>query len=395
MTRAHEHLRTSASDRPVTPKRDAASPLQSESDFENGFGISSEDSAVLSFEPLPILQALPTAPARVCLDVRRFLERELRLQLHERHLLLAVSGGADSLALLAILLLLRSRWNCTLAVFHLDHRLRPESSKEAQMVVRLCASWNIPCTARAVDVAAYAGKQGLGLEDAGRKLRYTLLEKERRRIGADWILTGHHRADLEEDVLLRLIRGTGWPALGGMTALDRRRRLLRPLLCSAPDDLRALLQACNLPWAEDSSNADLRYKRNRVRHDILPLLREENPSLHRSIRTLWRLAREDATHWEMLLDNALAQTPMEEDAAGGIILPRALLLALDSSGRLRLYLRVLRTLRENVGHGQARAETLFALDAAWNEGRGGARFQLPGDITAALQRGSIHFMLPQ
>lgn len=361
---------------------------------ENGSAVAPSDSSPRSFDPLPVLQTMPPASARVCLDVRRFLERELHLRLQKRRLLLAVSGGADSLALLVVLVLLRPHWNYKLSVFHLDHQLRPESPEEAQMVVQRCAAWGIPCVARAVDVAAYAEQRGLGLEEAGRKIRYTLLEKERRRIGADWILTGHHRADLEEDVLLRLIRGAGWPALGGMPALDRRRRVLRPLLCSAPDDLRTLLRACGLPWAEDPSNADLHYTRNRLRHGILPLLREENPSLHRNIRTLWRLAREDAAHWEALLDNALAQTPLQKDTAG-ITAPRALLRALDGSGRLRLYLRVLCTLRENVGYGQARAETLFALDTAWREGRGATRFQLSGGITATLHHGNIHFMLPQ
>ena len=361
---------------------------------ENSSGTVPDTASPAPFDPLPVLQTLPPASARVCLDIRHFLERELRVGLQKRRLLLAVSGGADSLALLAILVLLRPHWHCELGVFHLDHQLRPESPEEARMVVRRCAAWGIPCVARAGDVAAYAGQRGLGLEEAGRKLRYTLLEKERRRIGADWILTGHHRADLEEDVLLRLIRGAGWPALGGMPALDRRRRVLRPLLCSAPEDLRTLLRVCGLSWVDDPSNADPRYTRNRLRHGILPLLRAENPSLHRSIRTLWRLAREDAAHWEALLDNALTQTALQETPEG-ITAPRALLRALDGSGRLRLYLRILRMLRENIGYGQARAETLFALDAAWREGRGATRFQLPGGITAALRHGNILFMPPQ
>lgn len=339
---------------------------------------------------VPTLRELESRLARACLDVCRFIQRDLGVTLREKSLLLAVSGGADSLALLTILALLRPQLGCALRVLHVDHRLRPESSKEARLVADRCAAWDIPCAVRAVDVGVYAAAHALGVEDAGRKIRYALLEEERRRVGADWILTGHHRDDLEEDVLLRLIRGVGWPALGGMAAVDRRRRVLRPLLLTAPEILRALLRACGLPWAEDSSNADTRYRRNRLRHDVIPLLRRENPSLHRSICTVWQLAREDQRHWETLLDAAVLRNPPLEDA-DGITLPRSLLRGLDGAGRLRLYLRVLRQLQEKTGHGQARAETLLALDAAWRDGRGGTRFQLPGGSVAMVRRGSVRF----
>lgn len=317
--------------------------------------------------------------------------QELHLDLHGQRLLAAVSGGGDSLALLCCLYLLRPWLGCTLHVLHVDHGLRPESPNEALVVAGYCASWGIPCTLRQAAVAEHAACHGLGLEEAGRQLRYAVLEEERQRLPAAWILTGHQQEDLEEDVLLRLIRGTGWPALGGMQALDADRHLLRPLLCCAPQELRALLHACQVPWLEDSSNADSRFRRNRLRHSVLPLLRAENPSLHRSIAQLHTLAQLDAAHWTTVLDAALRACPWQETAAG-ITLPALLLRRLDQAGRLRLYLRTMNWLHHRHGHtGQARASSLFALDAAWQAGRGGTCFQFPGTLEARLHHGAIHF----
>lgn len=328
--------------------------------------------------------------ATLCLTTKRFIERILGLTLRGELLLAAVSGGADSLALLTVLCALRDSMGHRVMAVHVDHGLRPESRAEGLAVVSLCAHWGIEGVLREIPVQHVARQHGLGLEEAGRKLRYAVLDEEQQRHKAAWICTGHHNGDLEEDILLRLLRGTGWPALGGMPALDVQRHVLRPLLHADPEALRALLQSCDIAWAEDSSNADIRFTRNRLRHGVLPLLRVESPSLGTHMRHLWQMARDDAHHWDVLLDELCTQHQVSF-AEHAVHLPAELLKEVDRATRMRLYMRAVHQLTQEWSQGQARASTLFELDDAWEQGRGGTFFQLPGRITAAVRRRAITF----
>ena len=343
---------------------------------------------------LPTLQQLSPAHARLCLGIERFCRGALGLAPGSR-LVLALSGGADSTALALLMRLLAPRLSLSLFALSVDHQLRPESAEDARDVEALCRWLGIPCRVRGKDVAACAREWGCGLEDAGRKVRYALLEEERKAVNADWIVLGHHAGDLAEDVLLRLTRGAGWPGLAGMAAKDEERRLLRPLLFTDPEALRGLLRALGLGWREDASNQDRAFRRNRLRHAVLPQLRRENPALDRSIVTLHQLGELDGDFWEELLDAALGAHPWQEvegDDGPGLLLPRALLRGLHPAARLRLYVRALRALGQASGaQAQARGATLLALDEALREGRGNTRFQLPGGIEATLRRGSITF----
>lgn len=337
---------------------------------------------------LPRLQTLPSRLARLCLEVERFSCHRLGMA-DDRDWLLAVSGGADSTALLCIMGLLAPRRRWRLHAATVDHRLRPEAAADATFVAALCRAWGIPCRIVSADVPRLRQKNGLGLEEAARQARYALLEQARHDCGAAAVLLGHHRADVTEDQMLRFLRGTGWPALGGMRARDDERHLLRPLLQTDKEQLRDLLRGCGIPWREDASNADTRYTRNRLRHAVLPLLRRENPRLDESCLHLWELAGTDQDYWQRELERHLARCPWQE-ADDSIILSRTLLRGMHAALRLRLYHQAVARLARLSG-GQARAATLLALDRAWQEGRGGTTFQLPGGITASLKAGSIRF----
>jgi tRNA(Ile)-lysidine synthase len=334
------------------------------------------------------LQRLSPAAARLCLNVEHFLLRDLHVR-HGARFVLAVSGGADSSALAVILHILLPRCDFALSAVTVNHKLRPTAAQDAAQAAALCARLGIACVLREADVAAFAARERIGTEEAGRKLRYAFLEEERNALHADFIALGHHSGDLTEDVLLRLVRGTGWPALGGMKARDDARHLLRPLLQEQPDAFRALLRECDITWQEDESNASLRHKRNRLRHIVLPLLRKENPSLDKATANLRQLARHDSDFWEEHLKNALAARPWQTDE-DGLTLPVELLRALHPAARLRLYHKSM-GYAQNQGH--ARARTLLALDKAWREGRGNTRFQLPGGIEARISRGAVRFCL--
>jgi len=322
--------------------------------------------------------------------VERFITRELGLTLTNQRLLLAVSGGADSMALLHILHILRPRLLAKLHVLVVDHALRPHSSAEAEGVWERCGELEIGCMICKLAVAEYAAARGLGLEEAGRALRYAALEEERNRLGADWVVTGHQLEDLGEDVLLRLLRGTGWPGLGGMPAVDVGRRLLRPLLLTSARELRDFLSRCGIGWFEDESNNDRHFRRNRVRHTVWPLLLEESPRLAEHIAHLWRIARADEVYWDARLAPMLPEEGERAVALEGVVLK-----SLDQAARLRLYMRAISRLSREHGQGQGRAETLFALDAAWSEGRGNTHFQFPGSIKAEVRRGDVSFFVEE
>lgn len=333
------------------------------------------------------LKELSPAVARHCLRLERNL---LAHGLCPGHgLLLAVSGGADSTALAVLLSLLAARqgWRLHACVIH--HGLRPEADAECAHVQGLCAALGMACHVRHAPVRALARKAKTGLEESARAARYALLEEVRQATNCQWILTGHQREDLCEDQLMRLVRGTGWPALGGMVDCDPQRRLLRPLLHVSGRTLRQWLTQWRIPWCEDSSNADAAFLRNRLRHDLLPRLETENPAYGECASRLWQLAQADAAYWEQTLDAALAGSPWQM-GGGAITLPRDLLRQQPAAVRLRLYLRALRLLNRRHG-GQARADRLLALDAAWQAGRGNTRFQFPGGLMATLRAGAVTF----
>lgn len=328
------------------------------------------------------LQDAPPPLAHACLGVRRFMRETLRMPEPWPLCVAAVSGGADSTALLLCLRLL----GVPLIVVHLDHALRRESADEARHVAELAASFGLECVARREDVAAVARERGVGLEDAGRQCRYALLENVRRERGAEWIVTGHHLDDLSEDVLLRLIRGGGWPALAGMSARDDVRRVLRPLLHTPRAELEAWLRMAGLSWCEDASNHGREARRNRIRHDILPLIRAENPAFGQAVRRLWQQARQDEDYWRGMIEPEMPAA----GPADGILLARERLDKLHPAARLRLYLACVRRLRDTRGAGQgvqARADALLRLDALWRARRTGAVLLLPGVSVRVLRNG--------
>ena len=207
-------------------------------------------------------------------------------------LVVGVSGGADSLCLLHALHALRAlapELGLRLHVAHLDHGLRATSAADAAWVRALCVAWELPCTLDRCDVRALAEREGRSLEDAARQARYRFLAQVARQVGARAVAVGHTADDQAETVLLHLIRGTGLEGLAGMAPdaawplPDEQGtdglRLLRPLLALTRADTEAYCAAVGLTPRQDESNRDLAYARNRVRLELLPLLRELNPGI--------------------------------------------------------------------------------------------------------------------
>lgn len=332
--------------------------------------------------PLPrTLHDLPPRWAHFCLGIERFAARDLGVSLGSGRLLVGLSGGLDSSALLLVCACLTARDQGRIVAAHLDHGLRPESSQDAEQARALAEALEIPFRSVRIEVADLASARGLGLEDAGRQARHEFFRDVLAREGLDWIVLGHHLDDLAEDVLLRLVRGTGWPGLSGMSGRDDSLRSVRPLLLTPKAVLRDLAQDLGLTWREDESNQEPLFRRNRMRRDVLPLLLEENPGFMEAVARLWRLGRLDQDYWARELDLPGVRP------ADSPLLPDSLLETCHPALRLRLYKQVL----DSLGPGQVLAETLFQLDAAWQENRLGTVFQFPGDKLAAVTREGIRF----
>jgi tRNA(Ile)-lysidine synthase len=204
----------------------------------------------------------------------------------------AVSGGADSVALLRAL----ATWASPLVVAHFNHRLRgAESDADERFVRELVGTLGLRCEVAGADIADEVRTAGENLEDVARRRRYDFLARVARSCGAEWVATGHTRDDQAETVLQRLLRGAGIQGLRGIASereLAPGVRLVRPLLNVSRAEVIAYLEELKQPWREDLSNRDPVFTRNRIRHELLPLLRTFNPSANEVLARLAEQAGE-------------------------------------------------------------------------------------------------------
>lgn len=212
----------------------------------------------------------------------------------QKALLVACSGGSDSLALLDLLVMLHGEGGPRILCAHFEHGIRKEESHiDAEFVADVCAQWGVPFIYGAKDVPHYARAHRLSLETAARECRYAFLRRERMQYGCDYIVTGHHADDLAETVLMRILRGTGTTGLAAMR--DKDGVLLRPLLAITRATIEAYIKKRHLHPRHDATNDDVSHAvRNRIRHCLLPELRKYyNPSLVRALTQLSTLAAEE------------------------------------------------------------------------------------------------------
>lgn len=225
--------------------------------------------------------------------VKKVIEKYHMIRPGDR-VLVAVSGGPDSVALLAILNKLAPEIGFILVVAHLNHGLRPEADEEEQFVRELCSSMGLPMEYDRADILELSRSQGKSVEDMAREVRYSFLDQAAARVNADRIALGHHLNDQAETVLMNLLRGSGPEGLKGMTPV-RDRRYIRPLLYTSSIEIREFLAEEERSFALDHSNEDPKYLRNRIRHELLPLLdRQYKTGIERILaRTAEITGRED------------------------------------------------------------------------------------------------------
>jgi len=213
-------------------------------------------------------------------------------------ILVACSGGADSMALVHILKELSREWGLKIALGHFNHRLRRAASIDERFVIQTARTLGLPVYVRREDIRAFAKRSGLNVEEAGRERRYTFLRETAARIRADRIATAHTLTDQAETVLMRILRGSGLTGLGGI-APSINGLIIRPLIEVERSELEAYLRARKILFREDESNRDIRYLRNRVRCRLVPYLqRHFEPRIVRQLGRLAEISRGEEEAWD-------------------------------------------------------------------------------------------------
>ncbi len=313
--------------------------------------------------------------------------REHNLVSGQRYLLVAVSGGPDSVCLLHTLVKLQAELDIKLHVAHLNHQLRgAESDADAQYVSHLAHQFSVPAIIGERDVKSYQARQHISLEEAAREVRYNFLAEVARSIGADRVAVGHTSDDHVETILMHLIRGTGTRGLRGLQSsrlwqsLDSSLTIIRPLLRVSREETAEYCHNRKLKPRIDSSNLSLSPLRNRIRHQLLPLLQSYNPRVTETLLRTARIAGDDLA----FLDKEVARLwgSIAQRQGGTIILDKEKFLKLPSAMQRHLLRATMEQLLGNLKDIEVRhIEEIMALLTR----PAGRRLNLPGGLVFTIE----------
>jgi tRNA(Ile)-lysidine synthase len=324
--------------------------------------------------------------------------KETAVALIRRHTLLmpghrvaaAVSGGLDSVALLRLLVELKSELGIVVSVAHFNHQLRGvESDADERFVADLADKHDLVFHGGAGDVQEYSNQHHLSVEAGARALRYQFLSRLVTENVVDRVATAHTLDDQAETVLLRLVRGAGTRGLAGIyptlsstgKSAENTTTIIRPLLGVQRKELQGYLNEIDQTWREDSSNRDLRHSRNRLRHGIMPrLARDLNPSVQSTLAETAEIAREEEAHWNSEVKQILPRVWNQEDASLSLQELRQLSIAMQR--------RVIRGAASSIGLTLEFRHVEEVLLVASGESGGAA---LPKDWVASAQAGRLRF----
>jgi tRNA(Ile)-lysidine synthase len=331
--------------------------------------------------------------------------RELLDYIRERQLMragdrvgIAVSGGADSVALLRAMLELRDELGVVLSVAHFHHGIRADADSDQQFVNALADRFDLDFHVASADVPAHAAAKHMTLEAAGRELRYRWMRGLIAEGKLDKIATAHTLDDQAETVLMRVIRGSGTRGLAGIYPSiieDGKAIIIRPFLQTARSNIVQYLRAVGQEWREDSTNLDLAHSRNRVRHDLIPVLETKfNPSLRRTLSDNAEVARAEEQFWEARVasrlpaifhadDRSLRLRGLEHEPLA--MQRRLIRAAADALGITLEFQHVEELLRFAFGEFTTEAGYRSLVQAR------GRRLALPENWFAASDRGVLHF----
>lgn len=235
----------------------------------------------------------------------RFIDtvEQYRLLKEDDHLLVGISGGADSVCLLDLLQLIAPRYKLRISGIHINHGIRDNADRDEMFVRDLTQQWNIRLVVVKIDTPSFARKHGMSLETAARHLRYFHYQRTAKKLACDKVALGHTADDNLETVVHNLVRGTGLRGLCGIPVC--RDIFIRPLIRVTRKEVRSYLEAKSLKWVEDETNTDLKYTRNLIRMQIIPVMEKINPAVRENVLRTGELLRSEDCFLEALAQKAL------------------------------------------------------------------------------------------
>ncbi len=297
--------------------------------------------------------------------VRRYVAQHA-LWTADTRVVAAVSGGSDSVALFTLLQQAAAKGDCQLAgLAHLHHHIRGDAADGDALFCRdLAARAGVPAVIGDADVPALARRDGVSLEVAGRDARQRFYAKAQGTLRASCVAVAHSRDDQAETVLLRLVRGAGPAGLSGIA--PRRGQLVRPLLELSRVELQAYLDGIGQSWREDATNIDCAIPRNRIRHQVLPLLRELNQQADAALARAADIFRADAALLDGLANEAATRLISIQEAGGRVMVDATELVRLPAALSWRVAIRAMETANPSRSYGLEDAQLVCEAAAGGN-----------------------------
>lgn len=306
-----------------------------------------------------------------------------------QQVLVAVSGGPDSVALLSVLHALSPTWDLSLTVVHCHYGLRgQESDGDARFVTTLCRRLAIPCLVAPLNMTHRESGSSSSLQERARESRYALFRKLAGELGAERVALGHSADDQAETVLLRMLRGAGLRGLAGMPHI-RERFFVRPLLSISRQEILSYLKTAQLSYRTDSSNAKPIYLRNRVRHELLPVVQALAPAAIRLLARQADLLRDDDRLLDALAACRLKRTIRSHDSAT-LMLDRTALREQPVALQRRMLRQALQALLPSSG--APRSDQLMSLLASLISTRSGGAWKI-GAVSVACEHDQLRMTI--
>lgn len=312
------------------------------------------------------------------------------------NIVVGVSGGPDSMALLNVLINIKEELGFEIIVAHINHMIREESEQEAVYVEKFCKDKNVPCFTKREKVEELAKNNKIGTEEAGRKLRYSFFEEVLERVKANKIATAHNLNDNAETVLMNIIRGSSTSGLKGIEPI-RENKFIRPLIECSREEIEQYCETQNLDAKIDKSNLENIYTRNKVRNMLLPYIKENfNPNIISSLNRLSELATMENEFIQKRVEELYKEVVIREELGNkGLYNKKIIILDLKKFNRLDLVIKnrlMLYTIGKTLGTSQNIEKVHIQDLVKLCENNIGNKYLTPNkNIRVMVKQGKIYF----
>jgi len=322
--------------------------------------------------------------------VSTYIRQEKMISAGEK-IVTALSGGIDSMVMLDLLLRYQKENGGSLVIAHLNHGLRgKESDRDEDFVKSTASHLNVECYSKKIDLKNPAGNQSNNLQEAARNERYAFFESVADRVKGDKVALGHNADDQAETTLMRIIRGSGINGLGGIP--PARGKIIRPILGLSREEIEDYASRKSIPYVQDSSNLNKKYLRNRIRHELIPALRNYNPNISRELSMLTHICRDVESYLNTMAVEAFEKTILHEmDWDGGIFLDLLIFNLQPAALRGKIINMAFNKLTtDSTG---LYSTHIVEVEALAKKGESGSSVNLPKGVNAFIEYGKLGFSL--